>query len=369
MMMAAFLALPGSSMAGEIGESLNFGDSGFGFRAVIINPAQSGAVFTSRVSRPAAEPYDTLAMEGRMSDPGLAAEARSGDGDWQAMTVKHFDGGRFWAKIRFPSASANPVQIRLLNAGLKGKCEVAVYDVEVFEDKGELKDDGGALPEPPPSARLSAPPAIPGLSFVSRSAWKAEPPNGSYTGQTPSRVTLHHTAGHQPMNRADGIKEMRFLQDYHKNVRHWTDIAYHFVIDGEGTIYQGRPINAQGAHVLNNNANNAGVSVMGNFMDGPPTKAQLKAVETALTQIAKFYKIGVKKIYAHREIGSSDCPGNVLYDKFLDIRSTLNVKGDAQPDTEAAPRVLLEKAPGSDAVPLGLKNAGQLDYLFRRNVW
>jgi len=43
------------------------------------------------------------------------------------------------------------------------------------------------------------------------------------------------------------MRYMRSLQRYHGATLRWSDIGYHYLIDGEGNIYEGR---AGGKYVL-----------------------------------------------------------------------------------------------------------------------
>ena len=48
----------------------------------------------------------------------------------------------------------------------------------------------------------------------------------------------------------------------------WKDIGYHYVVDLDGTIEAGRPIDQVGAHCKNHNNNTIGVVYVGGLRNG-----------------------------------------------------------------------------------------------------
>ena len=131
------------------------------------------------------------------------------------------------------------------------------------------------------------PPALPPI--VSRTDWAADPLNleapdefGAFDAQTNpagvltypndlrnvlNTIVVHHSAFPNA-----GPKE---IQELHMNRRGFADVAYHFMIAADGTIYEGRQINIRGAHVQGFNTGSVGIVLMGNFNDEQPTESQL----------------------------------------------------------------------------------------------
>lgn len=54
-----------------------------------------------------------------------------------------------------------------------------------------------------------------------------------------------------------------------KNYEH--ELAYHFVIDGNGVVFEGEPIEARGAHTELTNTGKIGIALMGNFESSDDT--------------------------------------------------------------------------------------------------
>ncbi len=79
-----------------------------------------------------------------------------------------------------------------------------------------------------------------------------------------NRIIIHHTAGEYEPTKADGTAYMKSVHKYHGSTLWWWDVGYHFLIDGAGTIYEGRRGGMQsvGAHVLGHNRWSVWISLM-----------------------------------------------------------------------------------------------------------
>ena len=58
---------------------------------------------------------------------------------------------------------------------------------------------------------------------------------------------------------------IRSIQAYHMDTRGWCDIGYHFLVAGDGQVFEGRPYALLGAHTGGQNSGNIGVSFIGCF--------------------------------------------------------------------------------------------------------
>lgn len=106
------------------------------------------------------------------------------------------------------------------------------------------------------------------------------------------------------------------------------DIDYHFVIDFDGTIYEGRDVGVRGSHVSYEakNTGRIGVLWIGAFVDGAmPTEQQVQAAAALVTSLDD--KFGIENVYSHGEIEhfanpnsdfQTECPGNAssIVDQF-----------------------------------------------------
>ena len=68
---------------------------------------------------------------------------------------------------------------------------------------------------------------------------------------------------------------MKAYQTGHQQTNHWADIGYHYVIDRQGRIWEGRELSWKGAHAGNKqaNENNVGIALIGNFENVEPPAA------------------------------------------------------------------------------------------------
>lgn len=96
------------------------------------------------------------------------------------------------------------------------------------------------------------------------------------------------------------------------------DIGYHWVIDGNGMIREGRSINKMGANVIGHNKHTLGVCLTGDFRTDTPTEKQLNSLIILCKTINQTY--GGKKILGHRDLQKTICPGDKLYSKLDWVR-------------------------------------------------
>ena len=167
--------------------------------------------------------------------------------------------------------------------------------------------------EPEPAPDL---PELPGSGYVlvPRSRWtKAAPRSNSRAIGRVTRITLHHTAEHGSVATLPDMEVVRRIENYHRNGRKWCAIGYHYLIGKDGRVYEGRPANLQGAHVLSENENNIGISMMGDFDKKLPSARQLSALKAFLEDTRDRFKVSRSRVYGHRDLNRSVCPGDALY--------------------------------------------------------
>ena len=331
--MAAFLlavalaAVP--SRGQELGEPVRLGPSvspGPTTGDLLAPSLPSGAVLYESGPSQELAAFDTVLFHGRLTDPRVRLEAAVGEGaqgGWSPLEVHRTASGRFWARLRLASRLKGRMRLRAVSEGASSFSGEEIYAVEAF----------AAEPEPPPpQSPISFPAAVEPLPLVTREAWGARPPRAPFRADEPLRMTLHHTSGPQPVDAKAAAEEMRFIQDLHQNGRGWDDVAYHFVVDGAGRIYEGRPLSAVGAHTKNNNAGNVGICLMGNFeppASGRPTQAQLDAVVLIGRYLRRAFGIPASTLKGHRDYVDTDCPGSRAYRLLAGLRAL--IASDAPP--------------------------------------
>jgi len=133
-------------------------------------------------------------------------------------------------------------------------------------------------------------------------------------------ITLHHSGDAKPMTpQDDPVQKLQGLQSWGARDKNWWDIPYHFVIGLDGTIYEGRDYHYVGE--TNTKYNPEGhflITVMGNYEIQKPTPEQIKAITDLMAWAVQEFHVPLDKIYGHRDLAQTDCPGKNLYPYLKD---------------------------------------------------
>jgi hypothetical protein len=129
-----------------------------------------------------------------------------------------------------------------------------------------------------------------------------------------THITLHHQGEPFPKGK-DPIQYLRNLQSWSRTEKKWIDIPYHYIIDLEGTVYEGRNINYAGdTNTEYDPTGHALIEVVGNFEDVEPNQEQLDATVNLMTLLAVKYNVSIDSIRGHKDYSSKTvCPGKNLY--------------------------------------------------------
>lgn len=161
------------------------------------------------------------------------------------------------------------------------------------------------------ATRVQAPdPAI-----VAVSDWGGTPADPVQARRhTITHITLHHQ-GEAFKVGTDPRQYLRNLQNWSRNSKGWLDIPYHYIIDLEGHVYEGRDIAYAGdTNTEYDPTGHALIEVVGNFEEVEPNQQQLDAVVNVMAMLAKKYKVPVEHIASHRDHSNNTVsPGANLY--------------------------------------------------------
>jgi hypothetical protein len=152
-------------------------------------------------------------------------------------------------------------------------------------------------------------------SIVPVAAWGGTPADPARAHrQTITHITLHHQ-GETYKPGTDPQKYLRNLQTWSRNTKHWLDIPYHYIIDLDGKIFEGRKIDYAGdTNTEYDPTGHALIEVVGNFEEVEPNQQQLDAVVKLMAMLAKKYDVGLDHIASHRDFSKQTvCPGANLY--------------------------------------------------------
>ena len=126
-------------------------------------------------------------------------------------------------------------------------------------------------------------------------------------------ITLHH-GGVDFLKGTDTAHHLRNLQAWSRNTRGWPDIPYHYLIDPDGKIYEGRDITLAGdTNTEYDPTGHALIVVLGNFDKVEPNAAQIDATVAVMALLAKRYNVVPTTIQSHRDYAKTSCPGANLY--------------------------------------------------------
>ncbi len=174
--------------------------------------------------------------------------------------------------------------------------------------------DGGSTGSPTTTVGV-----IPRATWTSAKPklWDTDPMNGI------SRITVHHDgmSSFTSTSQAAAAQRLESIRNSHVNSRGWADIGYHYIVDPAGRVWEGRPIDRQGAHVADNNPHNLGVMMLGNYDQQSPTNAAAKALDDFVAAMMRRYGVPVGRVYTHQEIKPTACPGTSLQRVMESARS------------------------------------------------
>ena len=84
-------------------------------------------------------------------------------------------------------------------------------------------------------------------------------------------------------------------------------------IDPTGKVWQGRSLDWQGAHAYGaNNVGNIGICLLGNFVQERPDPRALHSLEELIDALCARHGISRSRIYGHRQLHPTQCPGDPL---------------------------------------------------------
>lgn len=157
------------------------------------------------------------------------------------------------------------------------------------------------------------------VGIVRRSGWSAGNPRHALETDWNYDSIVIHNSGHGHLD------TMAKIQGFDFDTRHWDDIAYHYGIMPDGTIFEGRELRYKGADVKNQNTGKIGIVCIGSYDEGvmnwfggrgyggdPVVPAMLSSIRKLSRRLMKAFPT-IRYFGGHIEFGTtSDCPGSEL---------------------------------------------------------
>lgn len=122
-----------------------------------------------------------------------------------------------------------------------------------------------------------------------------------------SHIIVHHTGAEE--------KDAAQVRRYHLSLG-WQDVGYHFLIERDGRVVEGRNLETVGAHCRAGNMNfhGIGVAVLGNLENHPPLPPQSESLLQLLRRLIESRAVHLSNVLGHREVpgAATACPGHFL---------------------------------------------------------
>ena len=109
------------------------------------------------------------------------------------------------------------------------------------------------------------------------------------------------------------------IKRWHTEERGFSDIGYHYVIELDGTIVNGRPETRSGAHAKGHNKNSIGVCYVGG-VDAEIKPKDTRTDEQLLSMLNLLKRLVEQnpeaEIIGHRDVSSKSCPSFDAKDEY-----------------------------------------------------
>ncbi|MFW2382952.1 MAG: DUF4214 domain-containing protein [Acidimicrobiales bacterium] len=322
-----------------------------------------------------------LDLDGRGLDHSQLAIRSSNDGQWSDWALLHYDGeegpdGLEGQEGSSPAAEKGEGAIGPIWVG-EGTTtiEVALLDGAAASLATEALD----VPDPTPAERTALANEVLAKETFAKGvvSWGAKPSirsnsdwgttgfqrgtegceDGPRYADSMRAMVVHHTVTTNSYSQDEVPKLLRGIQRFHTVTRGWCDVAYNFLVDRFGTIWEGRSGGVDrpviGGHARGFNSNTFAVALLGQHQSNisrpspaRPSAEALQAVKrlgewklrlhgvdpngrallknTATDGVLKHppaQYVSVPTILGHRDLGQTSCPGNWTMPVVADMKA------------------------------------------------
>uniref|UniRef100_A0A8W7NHP6 Peptidoglycan recognition protein long class n=1 Tax=Anopheles atroparvus TaxID=41427 RepID=A0A8W7NHP6_ANOAO len=215
--------------------------------------------------------------------------------------------------------------ISILTASGKARIRPPVGDGDdnrpnVPQDK-DIEDD--FFPDPKP------------LRLVTRTEWLAQPPREELTNlKLPvSTVIIAHTATEGCTTQAACRLRVRFIQVFHMDGKNYDDIAFNFLIGGDGNIYEGRGWKKIGAHTKGHNKDCEGIAFLGEYnYSNNATAKQMELLQDLLQYgVSEGHISANYKMYASEHFEDTSPTGKWLIEALKKLPQFIDKSSEHHP--------------------------------------
>ena len=169
-----------------------------------------------------------------------------------------------------------------------------------------------------------------GQNIITREEWKSVSTTDSIEKHQIKRLTIHHGGVYFDPHK-DVREYLRNLQEWSRKEKGWIDIPYHFLMDMDGLLYEGRPAYFPGdtntdydphGHLL--------ICIIGNYEEQTLRTVQYENLIMWLDYSCRQYNIPADSIKGHKDYTETLCPGKNIYEYLksgqliTDVKKVLN---------------------------------------------
>lgn len=161
-------------------------------------------------------------------------------------------------------------------------------------------------------------------NFISREEWNALDAK-PFNSQVPERITIHHEGTVFDPEKRTAATSLKNIQSWGMGeARNWSDIPYHFIIDFEGNVFEGRnPFTTGETATDYDPSGHLLISCFGNFEEQFLTEKQFNSLVNLISEMCLRFDIAPETIKGHKDYTTTLCPGKNLY-KYLENGELIN---------------------------------------------
>jgi SpoIID/LytB domain protein len=250
--------------------------------------------------------------------------------------------------------------------------EVVLLDAPVIDSDSDLPDPGSGFT--PVSSVSASTVSAPMPAIITRAQWGADETQtraGPKYAPTIKAAFVHHTASKNDYTPEQSAAQVRNLYNWFTKGLKYSDMAYNFLVDRYGRLYEGRGGGVDkavvGGHTAGFNDQTFAVSAIGNFQKLKPQDPEIAAIVDSVSSLLAWklsmnhrdpngqttlvsdsaagtskHKAGqtanASVVGGHGDIGSTTCPGRYLEEQLPAIRAATGAKmGASMINPAAAP--------------------------------
>ncbi|HVL91131.1 MAG TPA: N-acetylmuramoyl-L-alanine amidase [Actinomycetota bacterium] len=342
----------------------------------------SGAEIEMRIHRPGQGwgPWEEI------DSSDIAPDRWTGEGNDRSATEPVWAGTADSVMVRMKGETGNVRDVRLHAINTLGDAEPKTWWKRLFAFLGSAPASLA-----PRTQAAEAVPAVP--EIVSRAQWGADErwrrccPRYAPTVEV---MMIHHTVNPNNYSWDEAPAMLRAIYRYHRFNLDYDDIAYNFIVDRFGRIFEGRfggvtkPV--VGAHTEGMNTKTSGIALLGTFSNAYPSGPMMVSLMRFLAwkldvhhipgwghvpmtsggskKFARGQTVNMNRISGHRDAQVTDCPGTRMYYQLPRIRETIMPWGAPKFYMNSTPRELRADGDDKDEGPIDVKvwNSSELNW-------